>query len=274
MKEIGIIVTGATGRMGAKIIQHVRDSQGVRLVGSTDRPGSSHIGLDTGLAAGISVLELPVSADLSAAIDSAPLKAQVVVDFTNAEASANHAEICAARGISLVVGSTGFDEGTEGALKAASKEVAIVVSPNMSASVNLMIELCRRAAEVLGSEYEVEILEAHHRAKKDAPSGTALRLGEEIASAGEHSFGEVAVFGRRGSVGERTRSEIGVHAMRGADVVGEHTVYFFGEGDRLEIAHRATSRDTFARGAVRAATWVVDQPPGLYGMREVLGFGG
>ncbi len=189
------------------------------------------------------------------------------------KAQAVHAGMAAERGVALVVGSTGFDDETRAAVEQAATTVPVVMAPNMSTSVNLMMVLSRIAAEVLGDEYDVEILEAHHRGKKDAPSGTALRLGEVISKALDREFGEVGVFGRRGNVGERTRREIGVHALRGSDVVGEHTVYFFGEGDRLEITHRAGNRETFARGAVRAARWLSGQPAGLYGMADVLGFG-
>ncbi|MDF1564284.1 MAG: 4-hydroxy-tetrahydrodipicolinate reductase [Deltaproteobacteria bacterium] len=273
MSTLGVVVTGATGRMGGRIIHHLHDIEGVALVAATDRPGSSHVGLDAGLAAGIGAVEIPVHDVLTDALDAAGERARVIIDFTTAEASAVHAAVAAERGLGLVVGSTGFDDATRAAVEAAATKVPVVMAPNMSTSVNLMIALSRIAAEVLGDEYDVEILEAHHRGKKDAPSGTALRLGEVVAKALGREFGQVGVFGRRGNVGERPRREIGVHALRGSDVVGEHTVYYFGDGDRLEITHRAGSRDTFARGAVRAARWVAEQPAGLYGMAEVLGFG-
>ncbi len=272
-ERLGVVVTGATGRMGSRIIGQVHDSEDLRLIGATDRPGSSHIGLDAGLAAGIGALEVQVWDDLAACLEASGETARVVVDFTNAEASATHARVAAERGVALVVGSTGFDQVTRAAVERAAERIPVVMAPNMSASVNLMIELARLAAAALGTEVDVEILEVHHRGKKDAPSGTALRLGEVVASALDRDLGQVAVFGRRGNVGERTRREIGIHALRGSDVVGEHTVFFFGEGDRLEITHRAGSREAFAKGALRAARWVVNQAPGLYGMGDVLGIG-
>jgi len=273
MSDLGVVVTGATGRMGGLIIQHLHDISGMSLVAATDRPGSSHVGLDAGLAAGTGALEITVCDSLPEALDAVGDAAKVIIDFTTAVASAEHAMIAAERGLGLVVGSTGFVDETRSAVEKAANTIPVVMAPNMSTSVNLMLVLSRIAAEVLGDEYDVEILEAHHRGKKDAPSGTALRLGEVVSKALNREFGQVGVFGRRGNVGERTRREIGVHALRGSDVVGEHTVYFFGDGDRLEITHRSGSRDTFARGAVRSAQWLAGRPAGLYGMADVLGFG-
>lgn len=272
MSELGIVVTGASGRMGAKIVRMVRDGEGTRLVGATERPGTAHVGLDAGLAAGLAPLEVTVEDDLAKALDAAGETARVVIDFTHPEASAEHARICAERGVAFVVGSTGFTDATRAAVEGAAKKVPVVMAPNMSVSVNLTFALAKKAAEVLGPGYDVEIVEVHHRHKKDAPSGTALRLGEVIAEATGRSLADAGVYGRHGEVGERPAGEIGVHALRGGEVVGEHTVSFFGEGDRLEIVHRAASRDTFAEGAVRAARWVVDRAPGLYGMPQVLGF--
>jgi len=271
MAGLGIVVTGAHGRMGARIVQMVRDDPGARLVGATCRPGTAHVGLDAGLAAGLGPLEITCEDDLAKAIEGAGGEAKVVIDFTQAEASANHARICAEQGVALVVGSTGFDDATHEVVEVAARKVPVVMAPNMSVSVNLLFELARTAAEVLGDGYDAEILEIHHKMKKDAPSGTALRLGEVVASALGREMREVGVYGRHGNVGARTNEEIGVHAIRGGDVVGEHTAFFFGDGDRVELTHRATSRNTFARGAVRAAHWVAGQEPGLYGMADVLG---
>jgi 4-hydroxy-tetrahydrodipicolinate reductase len=273
MTEVGIVVTGASGRMGTRIIQNVRDSSGARLVGASDRPGTASIGLDAGLTAGLGQLAIAVEDDLDKAIEAARGRAQVVIDFTSAEASASHARICAERGVALVVGSTGFDDAARKIVEEASAKVPVVMAPNMSVSVNLMFLLARRAAEILGAEYDVEVMEIHHRMKKDAPSGTALRLGEVVSGALGRDLAEVGVYERHGNVGERTDAEIGMQTLRGGDVVGEHTVFFFGNGDRIELTHRATSRDTFARGAVRAALWAAGRAPGLYGMDDVLQLG-
>ncbi len=269
-QAIGTVVTGVSGRMGSRILAMVVDDSEARLVGATEAPGNAKVGLDAGFAAGRGSLEVPIRDDLGAVLEEGA--AQVVIDFTSAEASARHARICADHGVALVVGSTGFDDAAEEEVRAASERIPIVKAPNMSVSVNLLFLLARRAAEVLGSEYQVEITEIHHAMKKDSPSGTALRLGEMVAEGLGRDLRQVAVYGRHGNVGERSNEEIGIHAVRGGDVVGEHTVYFFGEGDRIELTHRATSRDSFARGAVRAAKWVVGRPPGLYGMVDVLGF--
>lgn len=271
--SVGAIVTGAAGRMGGRIVGMVREGDGIRLVGAVERPANANIGLDVGLSLGLGALEVRLEDDLGRSIDAASGEAKVVIDFTNAEASAVHAKTCAEHGVALVVGSTGFNEEATARVEAAAKKIPVVMAPNMSVSVNLLFMLARTAAQILGDEYDVEIVEMHHRKKVDAPSGTALRLGEVIGKALGRSFRDVAQHGRHGAVGERTRSEIGVHALRGSDVVGEHTVYFFGDGDRIELTHRATSRDTFARGAVRAALWAAEQKPGLYGMPDVLGFG-
>ena len=269
-EPIGVVVTGVSGRMGSRILAMVVDDPGTRLVGATEAPGNAKVGLDAGFAAGRGSLEVPIRDDLAEVLSEGAAK--VVIDFTSAQASANHARICAEHGVALVVGSTGFDDAAEEEVRRAAERVAIVKAPNMSVSVNLLFLLARRAAEILGDDYQVEITEVHHAMKKDSPSGTALRLGEMVAEGLGRDFRDVAVFGRHGNVGERPPREIGVHAIRGADVVGEHTVFFFGEGDRIELTHRATSRDTFARGAVRAAKWVAGRSPGLYGMADVLEF--
>ena len=274
MAKTRVVVTGASGRMGARIIHMVREDPGTELVGSTERPGTAAVGLDAGLAAGLGALEVPVSEGLEKAFETAGAAPEVVIDFTHAEASAEHARICAEHGVALVVGSTGFDDGTRAKVEEAATKIPVVMAPNMSVSVNLMFLLARQAAAILGEGYDAEIFEIHHRMKKDAPSGTALRLGEVVAEATGKDLREVGVYNRHGMTGPRTDAEIGIQSARGGDVVGEHTVFFFGDGDRVELTHRATSRATFARGAVRAARWVVGKAPGLYGMAEVLGFEG
>ncbi len=267
---IRAIVTGAAGRMGSQLIRAVRDAEGVELVGATERPGTAAIGLDAGLAAGLGMLEVQVQDSLERAIEMAGGKVDVVIDFTTAEASLSHAAVAARHRIALVVGSTGFSAEARDAVVAAGADIPVVMSPNMSIGVNLLLKIAAEVAERLGSNYEVEILEMHHRHKLDAPSGTAVRLAEVIAEKlGRRPDRDIA-YARHGAIGERPRNQIGVQSLRGGDVVGEHTVYFIGEGERIELTHRAWSRDQFAAGAVRAARWVVGKPAGLYSMRDVL----
>jgi 4-hydroxy-tetrahydrodipicolinate reductase len=264
-----VVVTGASGRMGGAIIRCVRDADDMKLVGATEQHGSTVIGIDAGLAAHLGPLEVPVSDDLAKTISGS--RPNVVIDFTSAVASAQHARICADTRVPLVVGSTGFSAEAKESVVAHAKKIPIVMSPNMSVGVNVMIRLARDAAKALGGRFEVEIAELHHQHKKDAPSGTALRLAEVVAEALGRTSADF-VFSRRGDIGERPSRQIGIQTLRGGDVVGEHTLYFFGEGERLELTHRASSRDQFASGAVRAARWIVDKPVGLYDMQDVLGF--
>ena len=265
-----IAITGVTGRMGSALVRTVRDDPRFKLAGGTERKGHAAVGLDVGLAAHLGALEAPVVDDLKKLLGDC----EVVIDFTSPEASVEHARACAAAKVALVVGSTGFSPEAKAELAKAALLIPVVMSPNMSVGVNLMIEVAAELAKRLGDGFEIDILEAHHRLKKDSPSGTALRLAEEIARAVGRTPADFKQ-ARVGVVGERPRNEIGIQALRGGDVVGEHTVYFFGDGERIELTHRASSRDQFARGAVRAAGWVVGQPPGLYGMGDVLrGAGG
>jgi len=264
---IHVVVTGAAGRMGGQILKLLRATEGFAVAGATERPGFP-AGSDAGVLAGIGPIQVPVVDDLGRALAA---KAQVVVDFTTFEASARHAEVCAGKGVALVVGSTGFTAEARERVKAAAKAIPIVLSPNMSVGVNVVFELVRQAARVLGDAYDVEIVEMHHKKKKDAPSGTAVRLAEIAAEALGRDPAKDLAYARHGMIGERPPREIGVQALRGGDVVGEHTVFFVGEGERIEIAHRASSREQFARGALRAARWIVGKPPGLYDMADVLG---
>jgi 4-hydroxy-tetrahydrodipicolinate reductase len=268
---IRTIVTGASGRMGSQVIRAVRDADGLRLVGATERPGTQAIGLDAGLVAHLGMMEVPVSDDLARAIDAAG-KVDVVIDFTHFEASVGHAEICAERGISLVVGSTGFSSTARASMQSFAERIPLVMSPNMSVGVNLMIQMAAQLAEVLGPTYDIEILETHHRKKLDSPSGTAMRLAEVLAERLGRDPRREIITAREGQVGERPPEQIGIQSLRGGDVVGEHSVFFLGQGERLELTHRATSRDQFASGAVRAARWLSGRPPGLYSMQDVLGF--
>ncbi len=265
--RVGVVVTGAGGRMGGELLRALRDAEGLALVGATERPGVAD-GQDAGVVAGGAPLDVPVEPSLHAALGRG---AGVVIDFTSFEASAAHAEVCAERGVALVIGSTGATPAARARVDAAARRIPIVVSPNMSPGVNVLFALVCDAARALGDGYDVEILELHHRNKRDAPSGTALRLAEIAAGAlGRDPVGDLT-FARHGLVGARPAREIGVQTLRGGDAVGEHTVFFVGQGERLELTHRATSRDQFARGALRAARWVVDKPPGTYDMADVLG---
>ncbi|MFO0601464.1 MAG: 4-hydroxy-tetrahydrodipicolinate reductase [Myxococcaceae bacterium] len=266
---IKTVITGVSGRMGSLLTRLIRDTADFSLHGATDKPGSAAIGLDAGLAAHLAPLEV-TTVD---ALDQALQGAQVVIDFTTPEVSVQHAKLCANAGVPLVVGSTGFSADAKGLIAESAKRVPIVMSPNMSVGVNLVIELAAAMARRLGEGFDVEIVETHHRMKKDAPSGTAVRLAEELAkSLGRPN--EVIRTSRVGQIGERKSEEIGVQALRGGDVVGEHTVYFFGDGERVELTHRATSREQFGRGALRAARWVLGKPAGLYDMTHVLGVNG
>jgi 4-hydroxy-tetrahydrodipicolinate reductase len=198
-------------------------------------------------------------------------KGAVIINFSSPQASMESLEFARENGLAAVIGTTGLSPAQVERLRELSKNVRCVFSPNMSVGVNVMFRIVQEVAQMLGPEYDIEILEAHHRLKKDSPSGTAVKMGELLAQAVGRNFGQVGVYGRKGMVGERTREEIGMQVIRAGDIVGEHTVLFGGIGERLEITHRAHSRDNLARGAVRAALWVVNQPNGLYDMQDVLG---
>ncbi|HEY3489699.1 MAG TPA: 4-hydroxy-tetrahydrodipicolinate reductase [Candidatus Deferrimicrobiaceae bacterium] len=263
-----VVVCGAMGRMGRAILTILKEQPyGLVLSGAVETPGNPLIGIDAFEAAGIGRAGVPVTSDFASAISFA----DVAIDFTAAASSVVHARIAGAAGKSIVIGSTGFSDEQKAAVGEVARQIPVVLSPNMSVGVNLMFKVAADVARVLGDDYDVEIVEVHHRFKKDAPSGTAVRLAEAVASALGRDMKEVGVYGREGIVGERPRKEIGVFAVRAGDVVGEHTLTFGGIGERLEITHRAHSRDTFARGAVRAAGWLVTKPAGLYDMQAVLG---
>ena len=263
-----VVVTGAAGRMGSQIVRLVHAAEDLELGAAVDRPG--HGAQDAGLVAGLGAIGVPVGEDLATALAGA----DVVIDFTSHEASAQNAELCAERGVAIVIGSTGFTPELKARVAAASRKVPIVLSPNMSVAMNVLFELVRDAAKVLGDDFDVEIMEIHHKRKRDAPSGTAVRLGEVAAEALGRDPADALAYTRHGILGERPPWQIGVQTLRGGDVVGEHTVFFCGEGERLELTHRATSREQFARGALRAARWLHGKPAGLYDMADVLGLGG
>lgn len=265
---VKVVVTGAAGRMGTQIVRLVRGTEGMALSGAVERPGPA-VGQDVGVLAGLGPVGVVVVDDLAKALPGA----DVVIDFTSHEASARHAELCAERGVALVIGSTGFTPEARARVVAAARKIPVVLSPNMSVGVNVLFELVRQAATILGADYDVEVVELHHKKKRDAPSGTAVRLGEVAAEALGRDPKDTFAFSRHGLIGERPPWQIGLQTVRGGDVVGEHTVYFFGDGERVELTHRATSREQFARGAVRAAAWIAGKPPGMHDMAAVLGLG-
>jgi len=253
--------------MGKALIQAVCEAEGTTLGAATERPGSSLIGVDAGELAGVGKLGVALSDSLDKVVDDF----DVVIDFTSPAATMTHLETCLANGKRMVIGTTGLDEEQKAALKAGAEKIAIVFAPNMSVGVNLCFKLLDIAARVMGDDVDIEIIEAHHRHKVDAPSGTALRMGEVVANALGRDLKECAVYGREGVTGERDRKTIGFETIRAGDVVGDHTVLFAAMGERVEITHKASSRMTFANGAVRAANWVMAREQGLSDMQDVLG---
>jgi len=261
-----IAVLGAAGRMGAALIRCAARLPEVRLAAAIEQPGHPAIGQDAGLLAGAGRADLHVAASLEAAAC-----ADVLLDFTFHSAVPAHAAFAARAGKPAVIGTTGLTPAEDQAVREAARVVPIVAAPNMSLGVNLLFALAARAAAALGLDYDAEIVETHHRHKQDAPSGTALRLAERVAEARGQTLGAEACYGRQGLTGPRPRGQIGIHAVRAGDVIGDHTLSLSADGERLELTHRATSRDAFARGALRAACWLPGRPPGLYDMADVLG---
>ena len=262
-----VAIVGAGGRMGRVLVEAVSAVEGMAVSVATERPGSSLVGADVGEVAGVGALGVKIVDDLAAAADAF----DVVIDFTGPAATMAHLAVCRAHGKRMVIGTTGLDDAQKQALKDAATEIGIVFAPNMSVGVNLCLKLLDMAARVLGDEVDIEIVEAHHRHKLDAPSGTALRMGEVVADALGRNLKECAVYGREGQTGERDRKTIGFETIRAGDIVGDHTVMFAGIGERVEITHKASSRMTFAKGAVRAALWLMARERGLYDMQDVLG---
>jgi 4-hydroxy-tetrahydrodipicolinate reductase len=264
---IKIAISGASGRMGRTLIEACHQQAGLRLAAGLDRTGSPAIGSDAGELAGLGRTGTIVTDDASTAIAAC----DVLVDFTRPEASLDYLALVREHGKKLVIGTTGFDDAGKQAIRDAARDIAVVFAPNMSVGVNLCFRLLDLAARVLGEDSDIEIIEAHHRHKVDAPSGTALRMGEVVAQALGRDLTSCAVYGREGVTGERHRNTIGFATVRGGDIVGDHTVLFAGAGERVEITHKASSRLTFANGALRAARWLADQKNGLYDMQDVLG---
>ncbi|WP_037008391.1 4-hydroxy-tetrahydrodipicolinate reductase [Pseudomonas sp. RL] len=262
-----IAVMGAAGRMGKNLIEAVRQAEGAELAAAIDRPDSSLIGADAGELVGLGRLGVTLSGDLAAAVDSF----DVLIDFTHPSVTLKNLEICRQAGKAMVIGTTGFSVEERQRLAEAGKQIPIVFAANFSVGVNLCLKLLDTAARVLGDDVDIEIIEAHHRHKVDAPSGTALRMGEVVAEALGRDLRKVAVYGREGQTGARARETIGFATVRAGDVVGDHTVLFAADGERVEITHKASSRMTFAKGAVRSALWLQGRAPALYDMQDVLG---
>ena len=264
MRRIAVI--GAAGRMGKTLIEAIQQAEGARLTAAVERPESSLIGADAGELAGVGKLGVQVVGDLAQVLDDF----DVLIDFAHPTSTLVNLELCRDAGKAMVIGTTGFSEEEKQAIAAAAERVPIVFAPNFSVGVNLTLKLLDMAARVMGDEADIEIIEAHHRHKVDAPSGTALRMGEVVADALGRDLQKVAVYGREGQTGARDRSTIGFATVRAGDVVGDHTVLFATEGERVEITHKASSRMTFARGAVRSAVWLGERRSGLFDMQDVL----
>jgi 4-hydroxy-tetrahydrodipicolinate reductase len=262
-----IAVMGAAGRMGKTLIEAVQQADGAQLSAAVDRPDSSLVGADAGELAALGKLGVNLVGDLSAVLD----QFDVLIDFTHPSVTLKNLEICRRAGKAMVIGTTGFSVEEKQLLAEAGKDIPIVFAANFSVGVNLCLKLLDTAARVLGDEVDIEIIEAHHRHKVDAPSGTALRMGEVIADALGRDLQKVAVYGREGQTGARARDTIGFATVRAGDVVGDHTVLFAADGERVEITHKASSRMTFAKGAVRSALWLHKREAGLYDMQDVLG---
>ncbi|HZR36226.1 MAG TPA: 4-hydroxy-tetrahydrodipicolinate reductase [Nevskia sp.] len=262
-----VAILGAAGRMGRALIQSIPAEPGLRLAAAVDRAGAPELGRDAAALAGLPESGVPLGADLAAALAGA----DVVIDFTRPDGTMAALEACVQQKRALVIGTTGLNAEQKGAIAAAARSIPVCFSANYSVGVNLCLQLLRTAALTLGNDYDVEIVEAHHKHKVDAPSGTALRMGEAVAEALGRKLEDVAVYGREGHTGARDGRTIGFATVRGGDVVGDHTVMFLGEGERVEISHKASSRTNFARGALRAAAWLAGKPAGLYDMQDVLG---
>ncbi|TWI61548.1 dihydrodipicolinate reductase [Pseudoduganella lurida] len=266
MTTLNIAIAGAGGRMGRMLVEAVLASDDLRLSGALGVPDSAGLGQDAATFLGKASGAI-VTSDLAAGLEGA----DVLIDFTRPEGTLQHLEYCAAHGIKVVIGTTGFDDAGKAAIRAAAEKTAVVFAPNMSVGVNVTMKLLEMAAQNLATGYDIEIIEAHHRHKVDAPSGTALKMGEVIADALGRDLKECAVYGREGVTGERDPSTIGFATVRGGDIIGDHTVLFAGTGERIEISHKSSSRAGYAQGSLRAARFLADKPAGLFDMYAVLG---
>jgi len=261
-----VIVTGATGKMGRRMIDLVHADPELQLVGAVTHAAHPALGRDAGEVAGVGPLGVVLESDCTRVL----AQAEVIIDFSVADAALAYARLAAAHQKAMVIGTTGFTPSQHAELGRLSQHTRCFLAPNMSVGVNAMFQALRQLVTLLGPEYDVEILEAHHRTKIDAPSGTALRLAAIVAEARGAALDDVAVYGRHGVIGRRSDTEIGIQVIRAGEIVGEHTVLFGGPGERLELVHRSQSHDTFARGAIRAAKWVMQQACGLYTMEDLL----
>ena len=266
-KTINVGVIGAGGRMGRMLIEAVQDNPQTTLNAAIERQGSSLVGADAGEVAAIGVLNLKIVDDLKTVVNDI----DVLIDFSLPNATEQNMQICAEHNVAMVIGTTGFNEQQEKVLSKASEKIAIVYAGNYSTGVNLSLKLLAMAAKAFGVDADVEVIEAHHKHKIDAPSGTAFMMAEAVAEARGQHLKDVAVYGREGQTGAREAGTIGIHAIRGGEIIGDHTVMFIADGEVVEITHRARARMTFAAGAVRAATWIVEQSTGQYNMQDVLG---
>ncbi|MFT7218518.1 MAG: 4-hydroxy-tetrahydrodipicolinate reductase [Candidatus Azotimanducaceae bacterium] len=264
---INVGVVGAAGKMGKTLITLIDESSLMTLTAAIEQAGSSWLGADAGATAGVAHLGVAISDDLTSSLSDV----DVLIDFTIADATAHHVEACRLAKTAMVIGTTGLSDEQQAAVADLSRLVPVVFASNYSVGVNATFRLVEMAAKIFGDTVDVEIVEAHHKHKVDAPSGTAITLGERVASGLGKNLSDLSVHGREGLTGARENGTIGFHAVRGGEIVGEHTVMFISGGERLEITHRAQSRTNFADGAVRAAAWVGDQSPGLYDMQDVLG---
>ncbi|WP_317930202.1 4-hydroxy-tetrahydrodipicolinate reductase [Halioxenophilus sp. WMMB6] len=264
---VKVAVNGAAGRMGRMLVEAIHAAEGATLAAAIERPGSSLLGADAGELAGVGKNGVLLVGDLASVVADF----DVLIDFSVPAATLANAAVCSQAGKALVVGTTGFTESEKSELLSYAEAGALCVSANYSTGVNVSLKLLELAAKTMGGDVDIEIVEAHHRHKVDSPSGTALAMGEVVAKAVNRDLKQVAVYGREGIVGARERETIGFATVRGGDVVGDHTVMFMADGERLEITHKASSRMSFARGAVRAAIWLTAQGPGLYDMQDVLG---
>ena len=265
---INMAVSGATGRMGSRIIALSRDIEGIKLTVALERTGHRDTGKEIGDITGIGRVGVMITDSIKSVTSDA---VDVLVDFSSPSATIECLKSLADKPVPVVIGTTGFSKDEVEYIRLYAQNTPCVFAPNMSVGVNLLLKVLSDIAKVTGDDYDVEIIEAHHRLKKDAPSGTAMKMAQVLASALNRNLEETAVFARHGLIGERSRKEIGIQTIRAGDIVGEHTVLFGGLGERIEITHKASSRDTFARGALKAAQWVHKQIPGLYDMQDVLG---
>ena len=260
------IVAGAAGRMGCRLVSLIKDSPTLMLAGALEGSGHLSLGKDAGELAGSGRADVSITDNLSSLME----QGEVLIDFSAPEPTLEHMRTAVRHQRAIVVGTTGFSPVQLEELKSLAHQIPCVFSPNMSVGINLICKVIGEMARTLGENYDIEVIEAHHRLKKDAPSGTALHIADVLARSVNRDLSQVGIFARKGMIGERVKGEIGIQTIRAGDIVGDHTILFGGMGERIEVTHRASSRDTFARGAIRAAEWIAHQPPGLYDMIDVL----